>query len=180
MLMMRLKLYMSAPTPLTSPTATRSDERLSPHFRLSELTKSDTALRLGIANVPNAEALANLKQTALNILEPIRNHFGIPFAPNSGYRGPALNKAIGGAPSSQHVVGQAVDIEVPSIRNDVLAQWVKDNLDFDQLILEFYTPGIPDSGWVHVSYKGPRSNRKEVLTAVYRNGSTVYQSGLVK
>jgi zinc D-Ala-D-Ala carboxypeptidase len=171
---------MNAPVPNTSSAAVLNNPRLSPHFRLNELTKSDTALRLGIANIPNAEAVANLKALCEHVLEPIRNAFNIPFAPNSGYRGPELNRAIGGAPTSQHMSGHAADIEIPGVRNDVLAQWIRDNLEFDQLILEFYTPGDPTSGWVHVSYKANGANRRDVKTAIRRNGKTVYEAGLVK
>ena len=98
---------------------------------------------------------------------------------NSGYRGPDLNKAVGGSATSQHCKGQAVDIEVPGVANYDVAEWIKDNLDFDQVILEFYTPGIPDSGWVHVSYNNTGEQRKSVLTAMKENGKTVYKHGLI-
>jgi hypothetical protein len=98
---------------------------------------------------------------------------------NSGYRGPALNEAVGGSSNSQHCKGEAVDIECPGTGNYDVAKWIEDNLDFDQLILEFYTPGIPDSGWVHVSYKS-EGNRKQSLTAMKENGKTVYKPELIQ
>lgn len=136
--------------------------RLSEHFTLEELTKSQTAVRRGIDNTPSAESLENLELVCEHILEPIRNHFGIPFSPNSGYRSPELNAAVGGSTSSQHMSGGAVDVEVPGIPNKDLFRWVRDNLEFDQIILEFYREGVEDSGWVHISYRHG-DNRKQVL-----------------
>ena len=106
-------------------------------------------------------------------MEPIRENYGIPFSPNSAYRSPKLNNAVGSSHKSQHLKGQAVDIEIPSIDNYQLAQWIRNNLDFDQLILEFYN-GEPSSGWVHVSFA--EENRKQLLTF---NGK-YWNSGLVK
>ena len=98
---------------------------------------------------------------------------------DSGYRGEELNKAVGGSSRSQHCKGEAVDLECPGTSNYDVAKWIEDNLDYDQLILEFYTPGIPDSGWVHVSYtKG--INRKQSLTAMKEKGKTVYKNGLIE
>ena len=110
--------------------------------------------------------------------QPVRDNFGVTVI-NSGYRGPALNEAVGGSSKSQHCKGEAVDLECPGTANYDVCAWIQDNLDFDQLILEFYTPGIPDSGWVHVSYKA-EGNRKSVLTAMKENGKTVYKPGLVQ
>ena len=90
-----------------------------------------------------------------------------------------LIEAVGGSSKSQHCKGEAVDIECPGTSNYQVAKWIEDTLDFDQLILEFYTPGIPDSGWVHVSYKS-EGNRKSVLTAMKENGKTVYKPGLIE
>jgi hypothetical protein len=137
--------------------------QLSPHFTLSEATKSQMAIRKGIANVPNAQEIEAMKLVAVHLLEPIREHFGVPFIPTSFFRCKELNDAVGSKDSSQHRKGQAADIEVPSVSNFALATWVKDNLSFDQLILENYTPGQPSSGWVHCSYK-EQENRGEVLT----------------
>ena len=150
---------------------------LSKNFTLTEYTKSQTALRLGIDNTPNDDHLASAKLLFEQVVQPVRDHFG-PTVINSGYRGPELNAAIGGAATSQHCRGEAVDIECPGIANHEVAEWIQNNLDFDQLILEFYTLGIPDSGWVHVSYI-PEGNRKQSLTAVKQDGKTVYLQGLI-
>jgi len=134
--------------------------QISDHFTLSELTKSSTAERLGIANEPGSMEVENLIMVCDQILEPVRNHYGIPFAPNSGFRGLELNRAIGSSGNSQHVKGEAVDFEVPGISNKEVALWVMENCEFDQLILEFYKEDIPDSGWVHCSYTIENDNRK--------------------
>jgi len=152
--------------------------RLSKNFTLSEFTKSQTALRLGIDNTPEGEHLDAAKELFENVVQPVREQFGVTVI-NSGYRGPALNEAVGGSSNSQHCKGQAVDIECPGTSNYEVAKWIEDNMDFDQLILEFYTPGIPDSGWVHVSYK-TEGNRKSVLTAMREDGKTVYKTGLIE
>ena len=150
---------------------------LSKNFTLTEFTKSQTALRLGIDNTPSEEHLAAAKLLFENVVQPVRDHFG-PTVINSGYRGPSLNEAIGGAATSQHCRGEAVDIECPGVPNHEVAEWIQNNLEYDQLILEFYTLGIPDSGWVHVSYI-PEGNRKQSLTAVKQDGKTVYLQGLI-
>jgi len=134
--------------------------QISDHFTLSELTKSSTAERLGIANEPGSMEVENLIMVCDQILEPVRNHYGIPFAPNSGFRCLELNRAIGSSGNSQHVKGEAVDFEVPGISNKEVALWVMENCEFDQLILEFYKEDIPDSGWVHCSYTIENDNRK--------------------
>ena len=152
--------------------------KLSNNFSLQEMTKSQTALRKGIDNTPTEEHTANLQALCQNVLQPVREYYARPVTVNSGYRGPALNEAIGGASSSQHCRGQAADIEIPGISNYELANHISQNLDYDQLILEFYTPGDPNSGWVHVSYN-PEGNRKQDLTAMKENGKTVYKSGLI-
>jgi len=133
---------------------------LSTHFSLSELTKSSTATRKGIDNTPNGAALENLLVLCSKILEPVREHYGVPFVPSSGFRCPELNRAIGSSPTSQHVTGNAVDFEVPGIDNKDVALWVMENCDFDQLILEFYKEGVPASGWVHCSYDVDKDHRK--------------------
>jgi|TARA_R100001443_G_scaffold114706_1_gene131074 hypothetical protein len=134
--------------------------RLSTHFSLKELTRSQTAERKGIKNTPNDGEIENLKILCENILEPVREHYGIPFTPSSGFRCFDLNKAVGSSNKSQHITGQAVDFEIPGVPNMELALWIKEHLDYDQLLLEFYKESIPDSGWVHCSYVGER-NRKE-------------------
>jgi len=125
--------------------------KLSPHFTLRELTHSALAVRHGIDNLPEPSDIVRLKRLSMEILEPVRSHYGIPFSPSSGYRSPAVNKLAGSGSTSQHVKGEAVDFEVPGIANASLAQWIKDNLIFDQLILEFHSPAVPYSGWAHVS-----------------------------
>ena len=152
--------------------------RLSKNFTLQEFTKSLTATRKGIDNTPGEEHLAKAKSLFENVVQKVRDNFGVTVI-NSGYRGQALNEAVGGSEKSQHCKGEAVDIECPGTPNYDVAKWIADTLDFDQLILEFYTPGIPDSGWVHVSYKS-EGNRKSVLTAMKENGKTVYKTGLIQ
>ena len=152
--------------------------KLTANFSLEELTKSETALRMGLENEPNDEQLANLVALCECVLQPVRDHFGKGVKVNSGLRTLAVNRAIGSADHSDHVKGMAADIEIPGVANAELAQWIVDNLEFRQVILEFYTPGIPDSGWVHVSYN-PADNKKQVLTATKQNGKTVYLNGLV-
>ncbi len=149
---------------------------LSENFTLAELTKSDTAIRKGIDNSPTDEHLENLKAVVQNVLQPVRDHFG-PVRVTSGYRSEALNDAIGGSSKSQHSKGQAVDFEVSGVSNYDVACWIRDNIEFDQLILEFYVSGDPNSGWVHCSYKDG-DNREECLTATKENGKTVYNHGL--
>jgi hypothetical protein len=150
---------------------------LSANFSLKELTKSDTATRLGIDNTPNEETIDNLKTLCDKVLQPVRDHFGKTVTVNSGYRSSETNQATGGSKSSDHVKGQAADIEIAGIPNAELAQWIMDNLDYTQLILEFYTQGVPDSGWVHVSYD-PNNLKKQELTAVKVAGKTQYLNGL--
>ena len=143
--------------------------QLSEHFSLAELTKSDTAARMGINNEPRAKVIEKLVLVCENILEPVRNHYGVPFSPNSGFRCLALNREIGSSDKSQHVSGEAVDFEVPGISNKETALWVRDNCDFDQIILEFHKEEDPHSGWVHGSYRGDGKNRK---SAVVFDGKT--------
>jgi hypothetical protein len=150
---------------------------LSPNFSLKELTKSDTATRLGIDNTPDDETIDNLKTLCDKVLQPVRDHFGKTVTVNSAYRSPEANGAVGGSKTSDHCKGQAADIEIAGVANADLAQWIMDNLDYTQLILEFYTQGVPDSGWVHVSYD-PNNLKKQELTAVKVAGKTQYLNGL--
>ena len=152
--------------------------KLSKNFSLKEMTKSQTALRRGIDNEPGDEEEANLQQLCEQVLQKVRDHFGKPVNVNSGYRSPELNKAIGGSTTSDHCKGMAADIEIPGVSNYELADWIKENCEFRQLILEFYTPGVPDSGWVHVSYNY-EENEKKVMTALKEDGKTVYKLGLI-
>ena len=157
--------------------------RLSPHFTLSELTVSQEASRRGWSNTPPAAAVMALRDLCTNVLEPVRAHFGKPVVVSSGYRSPKVNRAIGGSATSQHMSGQAADFEIPGVSNCDVAVYIRDHVPFDQLILEFYSPGQPNSGWVHVSWR-PGRLRKQVLTAARRRGAlgrmkTVYLPGLV-
>lgn len=151
---------------------------LTKNFTLSEMTKSDTALRLGLENQPDEQQLAALQTLAEKVLQPVRDYYNMGVKVNSALRTLPVNRAIGSGDSSHHVRGMAADIEIPGIPNAELAEWMVENLDFTQIILEFYTPGVPDSGWVHVSYV-PEDLKKQVLTAVKRDGKTVYLQGLV-
>ena len=135
---------------------------LSPHFTLAELTKSSTAIRMGIHNEPEPHHFSSLTQLCKTILEPIREHFGVAFSPSSGFRSPQLCEAIGSSRKSQHTKGEAADFEVPGVDNHLVASWIRDNLDFDQLILEGYIDEDKNSGWIHCSTKSDW-NRKEVL-----------------
>ena len=151
--------------------------KLSEHLNLAEVTKSDTAKRLGIDNNPTPEHLANLKLVAENIFEPIRKHFGKPIFLSSGYRSKALNSAVPGSSStSQHCSGEALDLDQDDkqtgITNKMVFDYIKDNLEFDQLIWEFGTSENPD--WVHVSYESTGKQRKQILKATRVNGKTQY------
>lgn len=162
------------------------DSNISTHFKMREVAKSDAASRNNIDNTPSSEVLDNAMKTAIHILEPIRVHFGIPFSPNSWYRGEALEKFIcrqsfiqwcnsKGLPvddsswaqyfaRKSHPRGQAVDIEIPGIPNDDLFNWVDQNIpEYDQLIREFPKAGDPYSGWVHVSFN-EGNNRRQKFT----------------
>ena len=151
---------------------------LTQNFALSEMTKSETALRFGMANDPTETEIGNLKALCENVLQPVRDHYGKGVKVNSGFRHPLVNAKVGGSTTSDHCKGMAADIEIPGVANAELAEWIKDNCEFRQLILEFYTPGIPDSGWVHVSFN-PNDNKKQVMTATRKDGKTVYLPGLV-
>jgi hypothetical protein len=151
--------------------------KLSENLSLSEVTRSDSAKRKGISNEPTPEHLENFKKLAENIFEPIRKHFGKPIHISSGYRSKALNAAIGGSASSQHCTGEAIDIDMDGssngITNKMVFDYIKANLNFDQLIWEFGTKDNPD--WVHVSYETTGKQRKQVLRAVKAGGKTTYQ-----
>ena len=138
--------------------------KLSANFQLSELIKSQVSERKGIPNNPSPAHIDNLKALCVNVLQPIRSHFESPVLISSGYRSPELCIAIGSKITSQHASGQAADLEVPGIDNQKLAEWIKENLEYDQLILEFYRKGEPDSGWIHVSWDSEQ-NRNNCLQA---------------
>jgi uncharacterized protein YcbK (DUF882 family) len=151
---------------------------LSANFTLNELTKSESALRKGLDNTPNESVVTSLKLLAENVLQPIRMHYNTSVKVNSGYRSPEVNSSVGGSKTSDHCKGQAADIEIAGIANGELAKYICDNLKYTQVILEFYTQGVPDSGWVHVSYD-PTNLKCQALTAIKRDGKTVYLPGLV-
>lgn len=154
---------------------TRRDIMLTPNFSLKEVI---TTSHSDIDNWPTEpETVQKLQYCCANILEKVRAHYGRPVRVNSGYRSPALNKRVGGSTTSQHMKGEAMDFEIDGLANGEICTWIKSNLVFDQLILEFHTLGDPNSGWVHCSVV-PVGNRREVLTAVRRDGKTVYLSGL--
>jgi hypothetical protein len=150
--------------------------QLSEHLSLAEVTKSDTAKRRGISNMPTEAHIANFKLLAENIFEPIFMHFDKPIFISSGYRSAELNKAIGGAASSQHCQGEAIDIDMDGrpggVTNKMVFDFIKENLNFDQLIWEFGTDTNPD--WVHVSYESTGKQRKQILKAVRKGGATSY------
>ena len=145
---------------------------LSRNFSLSELTKSDTAIRKGINNNPSAEQVEKLKILCENILQPVRDRFG-RVTVTSGFRSVELCIAVNSSANSQHAKAEACDFECPGVDNAEVADWIKNNLEYDQLILEFYTPGEPNSGWIHCSYNDA-GNRKSYLSAQKLNGRVVY------
>lgn len=145
--------------------------RLSKNLTLGEATKSATAIKHGINNKPSGEHLSNLIQIANKIFQPVRDHFNEPIVVSSGYRSKALNDLIGGASGSQHSKGEALDLD-GSVENAYIFEFVKNNLEFDQLIWEFGDEENPD--WVHVSYKS-ENNRGEVLRAVRQSGRVIYK-----
>jgi hypothetical protein len=120
----------------------------------------------------------NLQALVDNVLQPLRDALGKPINISSGYRSPDVNKAIGGSATSDHTRGQAADIEVAGMSNKDLAEHIRDNLKFTQLILEFPSRNDPSAGWVHVAYD-PKDLKCQVLTATRVNGRTVYTAGLV-
>ena len=134
--------------------------KLTDNFSLAEMTKSDTALRLDMDNTPGSEEIENMTRLCECVLQPVRNHFGKGVKVNSGFRHPNVNAKVGGSKTSDHCKGMAADIEIPGVANADLAKWIVDNLEFRQVILEFYTPGVPDSGWVHVSYNSSDNKNK--------------------
>jgi hypothetical protein len=146
---------------------------LSKSFTLNELTKSQEATRLGIDNTPNEEHILNLKLLCENVLQPVRDFYGMPLSVSSGYRSAALCEAIGSSSKSQHTKGQAADFEIFGVANKDLADFVVKNLDYDQCILEFWNENEPNSGWVHCSYNAS-GNRKQFLKAEKLNGRVVY------
>jgi hypothetical protein len=152
--------------------------KLSEHLDLSEVTRSDMAKRRGISNMPTPEHIENFKKLAQNIFEPIRRHFGVPIFVSSGYRSKELNTAIGRSLTSQHCTAEAIDIDMDGsangVTNKMVFDFIKANLNFDQLIWEFGTKDNPD--WVHVSYESTGKQRKQILRAIKSGGKTAYQT----
>ena len=151
---------------------------LSRNFTLQELIKSDTAVRKGITNNPNAGQIEKLKDLCENILQPVRDHFG-RVKVTSGFRSEDLCLAIGSSRNSQHAKAEACDFECIGVDNAEVADWVKKNLETDQLILEYYTPGEPNSGWIHASWI-PENRRAQYLLAYRQEGKTKYKPILGK
>lgn len=150
--------------------------QISKHLALAEVIRSETAKRNGISNMPTEQHIANFKILAEKIFEPIREHFGFPIHISSGYRSKELNSCIKGSLTSQHCSGEAIDIDMDGsgngVTNKMVFDYIKANLNFDQLIFEFGNETNPD--WVHVSYESTGKQRKQVLKAVKTNGQTKY------
>jgi zinc D-Ala-D-Ala carboxypeptidase len=149
-------------------------QRISQHISYKEATFSQTAIRKDIDNIPSEEILERMRIVAENIFEPLRAHVGGPIKINSFYRSIMLNTAIGGSKSSQHTRGEAIDLDdtLGCMSNKDMFTFIKDELDFDQLIWEFGDDENP--AWVHVSYVSPENNRRRILKAEKINGKTTY------
>jgi zinc D-Ala-D-Ala carboxypeptidase len=148
--------------------------KLSENFSLIELTKSQTATRKGIDNTPSPTHQDNLKSLCTHVLQPVRDHFNRVVSVSSGYRSEELCLAIGSKTTSQHAKGEAADFEIYGLSNQELADWINENLDYDQLILEYWKKEDPNSGWVHCSFT-LNGNRKQYLKAYKENGRTKYE-----
>lgn len=152
--------------------------QLSKNFTLEELCFSQLAKDSGVSNIPDSDdVINNLTLLCEKVLQPVRDYYGKPVKINSGYRNETVNVLARGSNRSDHCHGYAADIEIASVPNAELAKWISDNLKYSQVILEFYTPGIPDSGWVHVSYTP--NLKGQVLTATRVDNKTVYHVGLL-
>ena len=150
-----------------------ANSKISAHITYKEATHSNTATRKGIKNTPTDKQLAAMKTLAKNVFEPVRVHFDKPIRVNSFFRSVALNKAIGGSSTSQHCRGEAIDLDATrGFTNKEIYNYIKNNLEYDQLIWEFGTDNNPD--WVHVSYRANGKNRKQQLKATRKGGKSVY------
>lgn len=151
--------------------------KLSNYVSLAEVTKSDTATRRGISNEPTPEHLENLKTICVEVFDKVREHFGVPIYISSGYRSAALNKAIGGSKTSDHNLGRALDLDQDfrgnGVTNMEVFEFIKDNLEFDQLIGEFQRAD-GDFEWIHVGYR-KGANRKQILVAYKEGTKTKYK-----
>ncbi len=148
--------------------------KLTDNFTLAELTKSQTAERCGIDNNPDKEHIENLQRLCNNILQPVRDYFQKPVTISSGYRSPELSQKIGSSSRSQHCKGEAADFEVPGVSNKELADFINENLNYDQVILEFHNPDEINSGWVHASYVGEGNRSEYLLAEKDENGKVRY------
>ena len=150
-------------------------ENISKHITYAEAIHSNTAKRRGIDNTPSPVHVETMKVTAAKIFEPLREFVGGPIKVTSMYRSPALNEAIGGSKTSQHMKGQAMDLDdVYGFKtNAEMYHWIKENLNFDQMIWEFGTDTNPN--WIHVSYVNDEDNRNRCLKAYKENGKTKYK-----
>lgn len=145
------------------------DIQLTPHFRLSEFLRSSTATARKIDNTPSLDVVSNLQQLCVNVLEPMREHVGQAVVISSGYRSPALNKAVGGSSTSQHMTGEACDIHIPDEETGKKwFTWMMDNLKFHQLIWEKSTP-TSTRHWIHVAYKQDGHNAQHVIQNLVKN-----------
>lgn len=139
--------------------------KISEHISLAEATKSQAAIRAKIDNTPDAKQMAAMKNVAEKCFEPLRKFHGKPIAVTSFFRNAAVNKLIGGSATSQHMTGEAMDIDADVFNNGItnkqVFEWLKKNVEFDQLISEYGTVDKPD--WIHVSYRLDGKNRKQVL-----------------
>jgi len=152
--------------------------KLSENLTLREAIKSNTATRLGIDNTPEQWEVNNLRAIAENIFQPVRDHFGVSIGVSSGYRCKELNKAIGGSKYSQHMIGEALDIDADiygKVTNAEIFNYIKNNLEWDQMIWEFGDDDEPN--WVHVSYKESGSNRRQLKRA-YRDSKGIYYKNI--
>lgn len=147
--------------------------QLTQNFTLQEMCVTSKPF----PNVPGPVEINALKMLCTHVWEPVRAHFGKPVRINSGYRSQPVNRAVGSSDGSQHRRGEAGDAEIDGVPNVVLAKWIRDNLQFDQLILEAYRPGVAGSGWVHCSYRVGRL-RKSVLTMTMGTHGPVYSQGI--
>ena len=154
--------------------------KLTAIINLDELTKSQTAERKGINNNPSPQQIEIIKALAVNVLQPVRSHFDKPLIISSGFRCAQLCIEIGSKITSQHVADNdaaAADFEIPGVDNRELATWIKNELEFDQLILEFYRDNEPTSGWIHCSYSS-NNNRNQCLRAMREDGNVIYKPWL--
>lgn len=147
--------------------------KLSPHFTLGEMVVSQTAARRGLDNTPGPAVIEALRKLCVNLLEPVRVHYGRPVVVTSGYRSPAVNKAAGGSATSQHRLGEAADFTVPGVSNLDICRWLRANAQYDQLIYEF-----GEGGWIHASWR-PQNRRMQELSAQRTTRGTIYLPGLV-